>query len=410
MDYLEAIDDYLEAETVVTSNWLANEMDVPLTKATDLLKSYLGTGKNVAKTYLYVGYDEEDHLNFQIKHESSQHQLKRILSQQIYAIQKTESLNLNTVLVHSMLRQSESLFLQDALAYDRESFVFNGLGEIKNSTITLRNNGERVFSDQNLQFKRTMSSNPSMSFKSMPSIPKAILTKPKESVPAASNTFVTQAATSFFKTASQTKPPTPPQQQSQPTVVKPNTAEPLKLNTATSGEKRKLEKKYQSSTNANDSEDEEWDVELENSPKKAKISEAPVVSSEPVVDNNKTEEAEESGSEEEDEENDENTPQDTTAASGDQKEKKPRKKRSSANKKKNIHIHGAMDNFMEDAAIEKFKQDQQEQAIASEQPSFGKKMKKVQVEKVNLLLFLTNIIYFCLTLFFSFSNFVVYSG
>jgi hypothetical protein len=398
MDYLEAIDDYLEAETVVTSNWLANEMGVPLTKATDLLKSYLGTGKNVAKTYLYIGYDEEDHLNFQIKHESSEHQLKRILSQQIYAIQKTESLNLNTVLVHSMLRQSESLFLQDALAYDRESFVFNGLGEIKNSTITLRNTGERVFSDQNLQFKRSMSSNPSMSFKSMPSIPKAIPTKPKENVPAASNTLVTQAATSFFKTASQTKPPTPPQQQSQPTVTKPTatvTAEPLKLNTTTSGEKRKLEKKYESSTNANDSEDEEWDVEIENSPKKAKLSEAPVVSSEPAVDNNKTEEAEESGSEEEEEENDENNPQDTTATSGDQKEKKPRKKRSSANtanKKKNIHIHGAMDNFMEDAAIEKYKQDQQEQAIASEQPSFGKKMKKVQVEKVNLLFYYYNLV------------------
>lgn len=399
MDYFEAIEDYLEAESIVTAQWLANEIGISSDKASSLLQDYeaQNTGK-ISKSYVMMGYDNDNHLSCQIVHDQGSHKFDRVLYQKLYSIQKSSSNQVNTLMVHSILRQAEAMLLQDSLVTDRNSFVYNGLGPIRNSSIQIKNFGERVFSEQNLHFKRALSTS-GMTLKSIPS-----MTKPKENVPV-TNSVVTQAANAFFNKTATIKPVNAP---AVPTPVETLPVPAPKPVENKSGEKRKLEKKYQSSSAMDDSEDEEWDVEIESN-KKAKLNnEEPKVMdvveekenvsvAKNVPETVESDEGDE-GDEEEDEvdENDENK--------NENKEKKPRKKRSSSSKKKNLHVHGAMDDFMEEAAVEKFKQEQQHQQEQGNQIPV-RKMKKVLVEKVRV-----NNLCLCVIILFLFYSLLVHGG
>jgi hypothetical protein len=368
MDYLEAVEDYLEAESIVTVNWLANEMNIPLVKAIELLDSYVATRKEIKKYYLLIGYDIEDHLKFQIvSDKTSSSEIQRVICKQIFSIHKqTEGGNHHSSMIHSVLQQSESLFLQDQLLKDRNSFLYNGMGKVINRKVKVKSFGERVISEQNLQYKRSLSNQPVI-----PSI-QSFGDKFKKPVSEASSVpvHVADQAKSFFDKPSApavvAKSPSVPATIISVSQTKPKGDEesfkPM------SGEKRKLQKHVSA---ASSDSDEEWDLDVTDSKKaKVELSTESVVTAE-VKKEVVTEENEESGEEEEQVEGGENK---------ENVEKKPRKKRTTSSQKKtNIHVHGAMDNFMEDAAINKFK--------IEEENSHGdaipvRKMKKVLVEKV----------------------------
>lgn len=365
MDYIEAIEDYLQAESAVTVHWLANELSIPSSEAIQLLQNYSKEREEeITKSHLVIGYDEDNQLIFKLVHGNNPVDVKRVLSKQIYSIQKSSSDNVSSAIVHSILHQTESLLLQDSLVQDRDSFIYNGLGQVKNSQVKVRLYGERVISSQNLQFKRSASTQGATMVRPVASQPK----KESSTLSAA----VAQSAMSFFeKTSSASKPAVtaPPAT----TIAIPNENTPV-INApkfSVLPEKRRLEKQTSTSKPSVDSEDEEWDVEIE-SVKKQKTVSSILLAESSAVQSESVSKIETEKQESEDEES-----ADETNVDND-KENKPRKKRSSGTKKKNVNIRGAMDDFMEDAAIEQHK-------MVVEQPQVQRKMKKVLVEKVSEL-------------------------
>lgn len=361
MDYIEAIEDYLQAESTVTVHWLANELSIPSSEAIQLLQNYSKEREEeITKSHLVIGYDEDNQLIFKLVHGNNPVDVKRVLSKQIYSIQKSSSDNISNAIVHSILHQTESLLLQDSLVQDRDSFIYNGLGQVKNSNVKVRLYGERVISSQNQQFKRSASTQGA-------TMVRPIFSQPKKETSTLSAT-VAQSAMSFFeKTSTASKPVSAPST----TIATPNENAPV-INArkfSVLPEKRRLEKQTTASKPSIDSEDEEWDVEIE-SVKKQKTVSSNVATESSVMQSESVSKGETEKQESEDEESADETV--------DNKENKPRKKRSSSNKKKNVNIRGAMDDFMEDAAIEQHKMD-------VEQPQVQRKMKKVLVEKVSEL-------------------------
>lgn len=393
MDSFEALDDYLETESIITTNWLSNELAIPLTKADELLNNYILQNKNkLNTTYLVMGYDNENIFNIRLDSEDSKPvTLKRTLSKNIYSITKSNSAPspssssssspLNSLMVHSMLKQADSLYQQDHFIGDHDSYFYNNQGMVKNPSISIKGQFERVHSEHNLQFKRSLSASGSIQGKTFVPPP-----KPKETLP----TPAVSAAISISKPSSNTlgnsffgrtstivpKPSTAPSAEvTVPTVL---------ATKSITGEKRKLEKKYQSTNNEPtvDS-DEEWDIEVEGeTKKKVRIEEASgnAEANKENISTQKMEEENQDGSEDDGEEGSDDDqdeePNSKEGEVGEKKEKKPRKKKSS--KKQKIHVHGAMDNFMEDMAIEQYKQEQQLQENGIQVT----RMKKVLVEKV----------------------------
>jgi hypothetical protein len=361
MDYFEAIEDYLDSENIVSVQWLANELSITLIKSIELLNGYLSKStKNVAVNYLVIGYDNDDNLSYQLCADvKANYSLKKILSKEIYSIQKQSSENINSLLCDSMLNQAEDIFLRVG-AHDERPFALNGLGRIGNSAVKLRTFGERVVSAQNLQFSRTntMESQQSMASRtsSTKSAPPVKPNTPLVSISTAKPSVPTEPKKNL-QAFDAKKPPLVPTS----TITKAPVVEENKKRKSSVHEESSSQESRKVTTSSDD--DEEWDIDFGS---KKRSSSSP----------QKKQKRE-----------DDQVQATTVAAKIEEvsKEKTVQEEHSSPagklkSKKINPLARGSMDDFMEDVAIEQYKQEQQ--AISDNQNV--PKKKRVLVEKVSL--------------------------
>lgn len=349
MDYMREISMFLEDKAVVTTNWLAHELQISVRKAIELVQDFKSSKSESFASYRVVYVDEFGGLQVAILNEAEisllQEQSFNVLSKQIYSVAKVDSSMNQSIIVDAALSQAEEL-LKSTVATEG-SFLSNAFGEVHLSTVEIKAVGDRVFSSQNILFKA-----PSITAsQSLPPVP-AFVKAPSQS-----------AATSSSQSTSSNK-----ENKSAPTttsttikkIAKSNEDAAKKYFSSFVGAPKPLdpvlEERYVEGAG---DEEEEWDdgqVKLADRQK--------------MVQQVKADEVVEFSSQESDE-NKDKAPVEAEA------ETESGKKRKAA--KTNILTRGAMDDYMEDVAIEEYKRKQQEEASGA--PPLKKK-KRVLVEKV----------------------------
>lgn len=351
MDYMREISTFLEDKAVVTTNWLAQELQISVRKAIDLVQDFKSNKAESFASYRVVYVDEFGGLQVAILNEQEiswlQEQSFNVLSKQIYSVAKVDSSMNQSIIVDAALSQAEEL-LKSTVATE-DSFLTNAFGDVHLSAIEIKAVGDRVFSSQNILFKA-----PSITAsQSLPPVP-AFVKAPSQSAAAASSSQST-SANKENKAAPTTTSTTIKK------ITKSNEDAAKKYFSSFVGAPKPLDPVLEERfvEGAGDDE-EEWDdgqVKLADRQK--------------IVQQVKADEVVEFSSQESDENKGKEAPaeEDVEAESG--------KKRKAA--KTNILTRGAMDDYMEDVAIEEYKRKQQEEASGA--PPLKKK-KRVLVEKV----------------------------
>eukprot|EP01033_Poteriospumella_lacustris_P015684 gene15684-11224_t len=350
MDYMREISTFLEDKAVVTTNWLAQELQISVRKAIDLVQDFKSNKSESFASYRVVYVDEFGGLQVAILNEQEvsllQEQSYNVLSKQIYSVAKVDSSMNQSIIVDAALSQAEEL-LKSTVATE-DSFLTNAVGEVHLSTVEIKAVGDRVFSAQNILFKV-----PSITAsQSLPPVP-AFVKAPSQSA-AVSSSQSTSANKENNKAAPTTTTSTTIKK-----ITKSNEDAAKKYFSSFVGAPKPLdpvlEERYVEG--AGDDE-EEWDdghVKLADRQK--------------MVQQVKADDVVEFSSQENEENKDKEAPVEEEAAESG-------KKRKAA--KANILTRGAMDDYMEDVAIEEYKRKQQEDATGA--PPLKKK-KRVLVEK-----------------------------
>jgi hypothetical protein len=365
-DLQQQLQALLETETSITSTWLANNLRITVNAACQALELYLSSHLNdVHASYLITGYDKNN--NLQIAVVSSEdvgtfktEALKKILSTKIFSIEKSASESLRSQIVDSCLQLADSLLKETSAVED--SFLTNTSGDITLKGLSVKSVGERIFSSQNLQYTKSLSSNPSVSSTTSKTETKVGKTSMESNQHEKTQSFF--AKTSSSSSASATQPT-----KSTPTnaffAVSSTTANPKGAISSQSSDdhfevlQAPSKPKSKSTTQSRlDDDDEEWDD-----------GEAPTVGHKRL--NSSQEKAKPALEDSEDEE---------PLSAGTEHHEIPTAKKPKVGKSQNLTVRGAMDDFMEDVAIEQFKQEQ------AEMKNNEKKRNKVLVEKVIYIL------------------------
>lgn len=311
------IDVFLTNEIVVSSNWLANELGISVDSAQKQIEAYAKQNEEVECSFLISGTDENGCLVLKVATALEVELLKCSLSnfsKSIYSIKLKNSQQSSGILVHSYLNQVEVLL--DGTHPYSSKFMENLMGSLRMTRIEIKSNGERLLSSQNSSASSFHESNKTSNDEV--GSKSAILT---------ANKGVSSHVQSFFSTKSVTKYDNNEKFNSRPSSSLP---QHISLN-----------------------EDEEWEEDFGTKVQSAKKVTLPVESLPVSTTNERAVEEIVNDADNIDV----------------HKSKKP--------KVSNAVTHGAMDDYMEDIAIERYKQ---EQSTLNAQQS--KKMKKVLVEKV----------------------------
>lgn len=365
MEYQREIGDFLVIEPCVTASWLANTLHITVSKAASLLANFKKTHKDVHATYLINGRDGQNNFTFTIVVEEEVEKVKKTLSNvvstQVYSLEKVSTESIKTQIVETYMSLATSLLVDAPATSTQNSILGNASGQIIMKGLDVRPVGERILSTQNKHWTKSIHV-PSSSAASSGASAK---------IASASSSVAAAPVVAQIKSADQVKA----------FFNKPSTT------TSSSKPEPKPEAKSFFKTTSNSSQ--------------ASIEPTPVASQESVkleVLKPKTEKTKSPvkkvSKEDDDEEFDDGTVPSTTGKkrsntspkkkatpamsledSEDEGESEEVKTKKAKTAKTNINVRGALDDFMEDAAIEQFKKEQ-------ENPT-QKKTKKVLVEKVS---------------------------
>jgi hypothetical protein len=330
-------------------NWVAQELQVSVKKAIELVQEYKSNKFDSFATYRVMYRDEVGGLQVTTINERNLQQLQElpyeILSQQIYSISKVDSAISCSMLVDAALSQAEEL-LKTTVA-TQESFLTNISGEIHLKDIEVRAVGDRIFSSQNILFKAPSLSAVPISAPPVPPLMKSA-TVPSLITSKENKTSVLSNTTTAVQSASLKK------------IAKSNEDAAKKYFGAFVGAPKPLDPVLEDRyvEGAGDDEEEWDDGKVKLADRKQMVKK---IASDEIV---------EFSSPEVDDGHGKISPSDESSEDLAQNRKRKAKV--------NVLTHGAMDDYMEDIAIEEFKRKQQ--AEASGEPPLKKK-KRVLVEK-----------------------------
>lgn len=155
MDYMRELSSFLEEQVSITTSWLANELQISIRKAADLIAQYKESKSDSVASYRLTYRDNMGGLcvtvvkDFEVK--SMKENNVDIISSQIYSLSKIDSEGTQTALVDAALTQAEGLLRSTASTHS--SFLTNVSGEVHIASVDIRPVGERIFSSQNLALK-----------------------------------------------------------------------------------------------------------------------------------------------------------------------------------------------------------------------------------------------------------------
>lgn len=364
-EYFDQIHSYFDSESAICSSWLANTLNVSVETACGVLETYLKSNSksDIHVTYLITGFDKANQLRIAVvpTEETADYKttvLKKLLSMKVYSIEKLQTQSLRSQIVDSCLQLADSL-LKETSAIDG-SFLTNHSGDINLEGLSVKGVGERIFSSQNLQYTKSLNSNSSTA-KPVPqsaTTTKSSAISGKGSGVEIKNQEKVQAF--FGKTDAPSSSSTTTKVASSKSFFEASTNSTTKLNKPSSSqnseenfETLKASNKAKNKVSSLE-DDEEWDD-----------GETPVVGTKRPAQEKIRAMLEDS---------DDDLPE---AVAHSIVETSPASKKAKAAKPTNVNVRGAMDDFMEDAAIDQYKLELQQ--------SGQKKKKKVLIEKVMLI-------------------------
>ncbi|RYH23934.1 hypothetical protein EON65_17290 [archaeon] len=355
---------FLDAEPAINGSWLSHTFKIPPNKAQECLSHLKQHETDLHASYLVQGEDKQGSVVFKVVTEDKLEEVKqmfaRIYREDLYSLYKT-SMDADTLancIVETNLNIIDRLFRETSVEESRgHSFLYNAFSTVcpPQSSLHVKPLGERFLSTMN------KANGGQSNVYIPPAKPIAESSQASAYVPAAK--AVTQSKP-FFKTSEKAAeaiasvPPSTPSTALPTSTTAASVASPVKAVGSNKLKKRPVSK---------DDSEEEWSdgegkkdkptattsaKQLLKSP--VKTSAVKVTSKPPKKKGHK---------EEDDEESDDNENEEDNKGG-------PKKKRA----KKNFATHGAMDDYMEDAAIEQHNRD-----VAN--PTMEKKKVRKLVEK-----------------------------
>lgn len=367
MNYQGEIEKCMEQHAVLSAAWLSNELQISIRAAIDLMQKYRDSVEGVIAMYRLSSKSASGCFRIEIVSEQDldKRRNESMLHHQLYSIQRTQSEMIKSKLVESSLIQAEELL--NNLTATNGSFLDNAFGGVKVHGLDIKAVGDRIFSSQNLAFDAVAAKASASS--AAPLQPAMVANK----LLPMSKPSLGSSSSQPYKSANASVAIKQNPVSSSLTLKKigEKNAEIAKRFFAASEAKLKPDEEMDTSGAGAGDNDEEWD---DGAPKRVVTKKPkPVVDKDEIhlgaLDKLENERAIESTAMDVDEE-------EVGSSLPDDKEGK-----SHGKKKPKVDIlkRGAMDDYMEDAAIEEHKRKQADHG--TEQP---KKKKRVLVEKVRL--------------------------
>lgn len=378
MDPLEELRGFIDNDQFVSFRWFANCLDIHVESAKTILTTFKETNKDVCATYCVSGLLKNQQQSISIVPESSLTRCKELFSVincvHVYSIQKIkflESSSISAQLNAADVQQANEL---TALQTVSMSFLLNGLGGIKMDGSDVKPVGQRVSPPVRAAIVPSSSSDISAEGQMMKSFAKAGNNKDKTAAASSSSAKdnkdqdkkASAIATSFFATTASSSSAKAVPEKKKPAAKE--TAAKIKAKPAEKVEK--VEKVVNVKGGDADDNDDEWTEEGAASYKPDKKKLKSDKSNLP---------ASSSGSAQVD--------LDLTSSQSTTEDSQPTDSEPVDKTKK--YVHGAMDDYMEDVAIEEFKAQEAlggsaeglegVQGVLSEG---GKRTKKKLVEKM----------------------------
>lgn len=370
------IEKCLEQHAVLSTSWLSNELQISVRAAIDLMQQYRESVEGIIAMYRLSSKSASGCFRIEIVSEQDldKRRDESMLHHQLYCIQRSRSDMTKSKLVEVSLLQAEELL--NTSTATNGSFLDNAFGGVKVNGLDIKAVGDRIFSSQNLSFDAAAAKAAASSVAAFqPPVVNKPLSGSTLSLGRSSNLTSKPAAST---TVAKSKPVS-----SSATLKKidEKNAEIAKRFFAATESKPKTETEEMDTSGAGaGDDDEEWD---DGAPKRFVTKKPKAVVNEDEMDLGaldnfeNTKEPDSNAMDVEEDEVDSSQPEQEGKSHG---KKKP---------KVDVLKRGAMDDYMEDAAIDEHKRKQAEQG--TEQP---KKKKRVLVEKVHILSLLFVVAYY----------------
>lgn len=391
--YADDVSDVLDSQYGVSCRWLANQFQIDVSTATQILQSYKDTHTDIGASFLISGkLKKNGGLSFMVTNEEDIESTvalftKESVSQTIYSVQKGTSINHAQLLV--TLDNEQTMGLLNMEHPNSHNFFTNSLGLITYKGVKVKPMGERILSsvvDNNVivseASKAVQSADFSSSSSSLKKAKPAAAKVSKASAAAVANFFgssTSSSATSSASTSTKVKEEEKIDEEKddvdgdeeKDTVDLVDIVDPVEPKDDEDAKVQKVADK-----DLEDSDDAEWD---DGSSKPSKKTKKEATKKETV----KKETVKKETTKKEKKETIKPVNKSIITLSDDEEEEEDLLDTNKKGKKgkKDILAHGAMDDYMEDVAIAAFKAEQEAQADGT---TVGpvKRYKKKLIEKM----------------------------
>jgi hypothetical protein len=148
--YFSDIDEYLEVENCFSIRWIANSLQITLPVAQQVVEDYKAKNKQVHLSYLVSGLDLLGARLFVVSTEeqlsATKSKFSIVNSTTIYSVQKDNTNNYNLAVANSDFDQAADLLMMKHP--NCVDFLHNTLGRIKLSNLEIKPIGDRIVSAQ----------------------------------------------------------------------------------------------------------------------------------------------------------------------------------------------------------------------------------------------------------------------